>query len=48
MKNGAVGAGAFPDGSLCTVGDVGYFDEDGYLYLTVFAGSLKYAKRVGS
>ena len=33
--------------SLCTVGDVGYFDEDGYLYLTVFAGSLKYAKRVG-
>ena len=23
-----------PDGTLCTVGDVGYVDEDGYVYLT--------------
>ena len=23
-----------PDGSLCTVGDVGHFDEEGYRYLT--------------
>jgi long-chain acyl-CoA synthetase len=23
-----------PDGALCTVGDVGYVDEDGYVYLT--------------
>jgi hypothetical protein len=29
------------------VGDVGSFDGDGYLYLTVFPGSLKYAKGVG-
>ena len=36
------------DGSLCMVGDVGYFDRDGYLYLTVFPGSLKYAKAWGS
>jgi|GEM_PF-6638127 hypothetical protein len=35
------------DGSLCMVGNGGYFDGDGFLYLTVFPGSLKYAKRVG-
>jgi long-chain acyl-CoA synthetase len=23
-----------PDGSLCTVGDIGYVDDDGFLYLT--------------